>query len=53
LIYAIEEGVSYEEHISSYEKPFKDLRITLITFSGAVIFVILLLVLYIPKVIKK
>ena len=38
LIYAIEEGVSYEEHISSYEKPFKDLRITLITFSGAVIY---------------
>lgn len=38
LIYAIEEGVSYEEYISSYKKPFKDLRITLITLSGAVIY---------------
>ena len=38
LIYAIEEGIPYEEYISSYEKPFKDLRITLITLSGAVIY---------------
>ncbi|MEE0888993.1 MAG: ATP-binding protein [Bacteroidales bacterium] len=38
LIYAIEEGFSYEEYISSYKKPFKDLRITLITLSGAVIY---------------
>lgn len=38
LIYAIEEGIPYEEYISSYEKPFNDLRITLITLSGAVIY---------------
>ena len=38
LITTIEEGISYEEYISSYEKPFKDLRITLITLSGTVIY---------------
>ncbi len=38
LISAIEEGISYEEYIASYEKPFRDLRITLITLSGAVIY---------------
>lgn len=38
LLVAIEEGESYEEYIASYEKPFDDLRITLITLSGAVIY---------------
>ena len=38
LLVAIEDGESYEEYIASHEKPFDDLRITLITLSGAVIF---------------
>lgn len=38
LLVAIEEGESYEEYIASHEKPFEDLRITLITLSGAVIY---------------
>ena len=38
LLVAIEEGESYEEYIASHEKPFDDLRITIITLSGAVIY---------------
>ena len=38
LLIAIEDGESYEEYIASHEKPFDDLRITLITLSGAVIY---------------
>ena len=38
LLVAIEKGESYEEYIASHEKPFEDLRITLITLSGAVIY---------------
>lgn len=38
LLEAVEEGRSYETYISSHEKPFNDLRITLITLSGAVIY---------------
>ena len=38
LLVAIEDGESYEEYIASHEKPFDDLRITLITLSGAVIY---------------
>ncbi len=33
-----EEGEPYEEYVASHEKPFDDLRITLITISGAVIY---------------
>ncbi len=38
LLVAVEEGESYEEYIASRDKPFDDLRITLITLSGAVIY---------------
>ena len=38
LLEEVEEGRSYETYISSHEKPFNDLRITLITLSGAVIY---------------
>ncbi len=38
LLVAVEEGESYEEYIASHEKPFEDLRITLIALSGAVIY---------------
>ena len=38
LLIAIEDGESYEEYIASHEKPFDDLRITLITLSGAVVY---------------
>ncbi len=38
LLVAVEEGESYEEYITSHSKPFEDLRITLITLSGAVIY---------------
>lgn len=38
LLAAVEEGESYEEYIASHEKPFKDLRISIITLSGAVIY---------------
>ena len=38
LLIAIEDGESYEEYIASHEKPFDDLRITLITLSGTVIY---------------
>ena len=38
LLVAVEEGEPYEEYVASHEKPFDDLRITLITISGAVIY---------------
>ena len=38
LLEEVEEGRSYETYISSHEKPFNGLRITLITLSGAVIY---------------
>lgn len=38
LLVAVEEGNSYEDYIASHDKPFDDLRITLITLSGAVIY---------------
>lgn len=38
LLKAIEEGLSCEEYISSHEQPFENLRISLITFSGVVIY---------------
>jgi len=38
LLVAVENGESYTEYITSHEKPFDDLRITLITLSGAVIY---------------
>ena len=38
LLEEVEEGRSYEAYISAHEMPFTDLRITLITLSGAVIY---------------
>ena len=38
LLVAVEEGEPYEEYVSSHEKPFDDLRITLITLTGAVVY---------------
>lgn len=38
LIKTIEEGLSYEEFIARHEKPFEELRISIITLSGAVIY---------------
>ncbi len=38
LLTAVEEGQPYEEYIASHEKPFDDLRISIITLSGAVIY---------------
>lgn len=38
LLVAVEDGKAYEEYIVLHEKPFDDLRITLITLSGAVVY---------------
>ena len=38
LIGAVEDGLSYEEYIASHEKPFEDLRISIIALSGAVVY---------------
>lgn len=38
LLVAVEDGEPYEEYIASHEKPFDNLRITLITRSGAVVY---------------
>ncbi len=38
MLAAIEEGLSYEEYVAIQEQPFDDLRVTLISHSGTVIF---------------
>ena len=38
LLTMVEEGESYEEYIASQEKPFDNLRISIITLSGAVVY---------------
>ena len=38
LLETIEEGLPYEDYIASHEKPFDDLRISIITLSGAVVY---------------
>ena len=38
LLVAVEDGESYEEYIASHEKPFDDLRITLMSIQGAVVY---------------
>lgn len=38
LLEIIDNGLSYEDYIASHEKPFKELRISIITLSGAVIY---------------
>lgn len=38
LLNTIEDGLSYEEFITGHEKPFEDLRISIITLSGSVVY---------------
>lgn len=38
LLETIEEGLAYEEYIEAHNKPFDELRISIITFSGAVVY---------------
>lgn len=38
LLEAIEDGQSYEDYIKTKEKPFENLRISIITFNGAVVY---------------
>lgn len=38
LLEAVEDGESYQEYIASHEKPFDDLRVTLISHSGDVVY---------------
>ncbi len=38
LLEAVEDGESYQEYIASHEKPFDDLRVTLISPSGDVVY---------------
>ena len=38
LLDKVEDGLSYEEFITTYNKPFEDLRISIITMSGAVVY---------------
>jgi len=38
LLETVEEGLPYEEYINSHEKPFDDLRISIINLSGAVVY---------------
>lgn len=38
LLETVEDGLSYEDYIDTHEKPFENLRISIITFTGAVIF---------------
>lgn len=38
LLMTIDDGLSYEEYIATQEKPFDELRITIIAMSGAVIY---------------
>ena len=38
LLETVEEGLPYETYIASHEKPFDDLRVSVITLSGAVVY---------------
>ena len=38
LLEVVEEGLSYEEYIMTHNKPFDELRVTIIALSGAVIY---------------
>ena len=38
LLETVEEGLPYEAYIASHEKPFDDLRVSVITLSGAVVY---------------
>ncbi len=38
LLNTVEEGLSYEDYIATHDKPFDELRISIITLSGAVVY---------------
>ena len=38
LLDTVEEGLSYEEYIATHDKPYDELRISIITLSGAVVY---------------
>ncbi len=38
LLEVVKEGLSYEEYIMTHNKPFDELRVTIITLSGAVVY---------------
>ncbi len=38
LLETVEEGLSYEDYIATHDKPFDELRISIITLSGAVVY---------------
>ncbi|MBO7229823.1 MAG: HAMP domain-containing histidine kinase [Bacteroidaceae bacterium] len=38
LLEVVEEGLSYEEYITTHDKPFNELRISIIALSGAVVY---------------
>ena len=38
LLNTVEEGLPYEEYIATHDKPFDELRISIITLSGAVVY---------------
>ena len=38
LLKTVEEGLSYEDYIATHDKPFDELRISIITLSGAVVY---------------
>lgn len=38
LLETVEEGLPYEEYIAQHEKPFDNLRVSIITLSGAVVY---------------
>ncbi|MBP3601790.1 MAG: sensor histidine kinase, partial [Alistipes sp.] len=38
LLVAIEEGTPYDEYVATHEKPFDDLRISIMTHSGQVVY---------------
>ncbi len=44
LLEVVEEGLSYEEYIMTHNKPFDELRVTIIALSGAVIYDNILLI---------
>lgn len=38
LLEVVDEGLLYEDYIATHDKPFEELRISIITFSGAVVY---------------
>ena len=38
LIKTVESGLSYKEHIATHEQPFEELRVSIITLEGAVVY---------------